>query len=505
MGRKQLNIYFTSDLHGYMYPTDYKDPEEKNIGLFKCASRFQKDGNTLVIDGGDILQGSAFAAFCHDSLGSGQPIAEIMNRCRYDYVTLGNHDFNYGTAYLETYLHTLNAQCVCQNIRGADGVIRYPYQLRTMESGLRVGIVGIVTDHVNIWEKPEHIADISITDPFTAAREALEALRGMCDFTVCIYHGGFERDIETGRLLSSSTENIAYRLCSELDFDLLLTGHQHMTVTGRMLHGTYVVQSTDRGEEYQHIQVTVDGAEKQITGQTIPAGGRCNPSLLEEFANEERGAQLWLEEFVGHLEYALLPASRVEMAAKGSCIANLLNQVQLDCSGAQLSAVSLANEIAGFPQIVRRRDILTTYPYTNTLVVLQVTGTILRQAIERSAEYFDVDEKGALTVSDRFLKPKIEHYNYDYFAGISYVIDVSQPIGSRVTKLTRHGKSVRDEDVFTICMNNYRSSGAGGYSVYQQCPVIQEINTEMVDLIMAYFEKTPKIECSSRPPFQVIL
>lgn len=67
MDEKKLTIYFTSDLHGYIYPTDYRGSEEKELGLFKCASRFHKDGNTLVIDGGDILQGSPLGAFCHDT------------------------------------------------------------------------------------------------------------------------------------------------------------------------------------------------------------------------------------------------------------------------------------------------------------------------------------------------------------------------------------------------------------------------------------------------------
>lgn len=58
MQERNLTIYFTSDLHSYIYPTDYRGQEEKDLGLFKCASQFQKDGNTLVIDGGDLLQGS---------------------------------------------------------------------------------------------------------------------------------------------------------------------------------------------------------------------------------------------------------------------------------------------------------------------------------------------------------------------------------------------------------------------------------------------------------------
>ena len=55
---KNLKVYFTSDLHGYMYPTDYIDRSQKNIGLLKRINQFEKDGNTLMIDAGDTIQGS---------------------------------------------------------------------------------------------------------------------------------------------------------------------------------------------------------------------------------------------------------------------------------------------------------------------------------------------------------------------------------------------------------------------------------------------------------------
>lgn len=123
----------------------------------------------------------------------------------------------------------------------------------------------------------------------------------------------------------------------------------------------------------------------------------------QEFANLERGAQTWLDTVVGHLDRPLLPVPPLIMAAEGNDIADFFNEVQISCSGAQLAATSLANEIAGFPQTVRRRDVLTAYPYTNTLTVLCVTGSILRRAMERSAEYFAVDEEGRLRVADAFL------------------------------------------------------------------------------------------------------
>ena len=204
MADKTLTIYYTTDLHGHFFPTTYADKAEAPLGLFRCAPRFERGGNTLIIDGGDTLQGSPLATYCQKELRSPRPVAEILNRCHYDVVTLGNHDFNYGLGYLEEYLACGRFACVCQNLRDEAGHVRYPFLVKTLRNGLRVGIAGVVTDYVNVWEKPEHLAGIRITSPLDAARQALEAMRGQVDLTVCVYHGGFERDLNTGRLLSQN-------------------------------------------------------------------------------------------------------------------------------------------------------------------------------------------------------------------------------------------------------------------------------------------------------------
>lgn len=49
----KLTVYFTSDTHGYVYPTDFIGDAPRAVGLL--SMRFEKDGNTLVIDGGDTL------------------------------------------------------------------------------------------------------------------------------------------------------------------------------------------------------------------------------------------------------------------------------------------------------------------------------------------------------------------------------------------------------------------------------------------------------------------
>ncbi len=485
---KSLKIYFTSDIHGYFYPTTYADKSEKNIGLLKCANQFEKDGNTLIIDGGDILQGSAFSYYCRKELRSNQAIAQIMNMCGYDYITLGNHDFNYGQQYLNDYLSGLNAKCVCQNVIGTDEEVIFPYDIKTMENGLRVGIVGIVTDYVNVWEKTENLEGIRITNPYEKAGEALGQVKEKVDLTVCIYHGGFEKELGTGRLLSSTSENIANKICEKLDFDILLTGHQHMSIAGQKVNGTYVVQPKENGQEYHFIEVNIYDDKKVIYSECRKAKGKCDLVMFTALIDTENNVQKWLDKTVGELQQDLLPDSKIHMAVNGSKIADFLNKIQLYYSGAQISAVSLSNDIAGFKSKVTRRDILATYPYPNTLLVLEISGKNLKEAIERTAEYFSVGSAGEIEISSSFIEPKAEHYNYDFFAGIFYKIDPRQENGKKVQELKYGNAEIIENEKFSICINNYRASGAGNYPMYAKCKVIKEINTEMVELIFNYFE-----------------
>ena len=521
MDNRKLKIYFTSDTHGYFYPTTYGDLIPKNVGLFSCIPNWKKDENTLVIDGGDVLQGNAFSYFTNHVPKSSKILADIMNDCGYDYYTLGNHDFNYGLEYQKEYRDNHKGHCVCQNVLDDTGNHLYPYEIKVMPNGLRVGIVGIVTDYVNVWEKKENLVGVQVVDPFIEAQKALSELKGKTDINICIYHGGFEADLDTGRRLTESTENVGYKICEELEFDILLTGHQHMSVDGRFItsrtgHKTYVVQPLDTAKEYHLIEINVvDNNNIMVTSEKIKADYKLAKTavtvtvskdenntdsiekgepLYEKYMFYENKVQDWLNQPIGTLSRALLPADKLDMAYNGTPIADFINRVQLYFSGAQVSAVGLANDIAGFKEKVSTRDIIATYPFPNTLVVFNISGKNLKLAMERSAEYFAYDSEGKLTISDKFLSPKVEHYNYDYFAGVDYRIDPSKPIGSRIVKLEYQGKPVTDEQILTLCLNNYRASGAGEYPMYRECTIAKEINIEMVELLMEYFRMNPVIE-----------
>ncbi len=493
----RLTIYFTSDTHGYLFPTNFIDESVRPMGLL--SMRFPKDGNTLVIDGGDTVQGSPLTYYCHEE-GLFPPAAGPMNERGYDYVTLGNHDFNYGPEWLSGHLNALNAPCLCANVQDSLGRLRLrPWAVHMMENGLRIGLFGVVTDWINRWERPENLTGITVSDPLPAAREAVAALQAQgVDLIVCICHSGLEKDPDTGETVSSTGEHVACLLCEQLPIDLMLTGHQHVPMVNKTWAGTHVVQTSCNAADY--IRVTL--SEEAIFHSEL-----CPVSPPQEISAGEpdlwEGLQRFLARPVGHLSRPFRPASHLRMAFKGSDIADFFNEVMLWASGADLACAALANQVKGFEEVVTVRDVIASYPYANTLTVLSVDGRTLRLALEQCARYFEKDKAGFLHVSDEYLKPKQAHYNYDYYAGLTYAFDVSRPEGSRVTLLSRNGRPVADDDTFTLCMCNYRATGAGHYDFFADLPRVREIQTEVSELILDYLRAHPTVTLPEKHPFTV--
>ena len=121
----------------------------------------------------------------------------------------------------------------------------------------------------------------------------------------------------------------------------------------------------------------------------------------------------------------------------------------MDESGAQLSASALFLGATGFRPSITMRDLVSTYVYPNTLTVKRVSGKVLKEYLEKDAEYFSI-ENGTIAVNPSYALPKPQHYNYDMVDGIDYTIKVSNPVGSRITRLEYQGAPVTDDMSFTL-------------------------------------------------------
>lgn len=491
--KKTLQIYYTSDVHGSFSPTDYATGAQTAPSLAACMAQFQKDGNTLVIDGGDTLQGSPFTYWLyHQKQGGACVPAQMLNLGGYDFITLGNHDFDYGRGELERFLSELDAQCLCANVEGIRGVRKTA--VVTLENGLRVGLTGVTTAYVTNWEKPETMAGIRVTDAFGAAWSALGELhRQRVDVTVCIYHGGFEIDPKTGGRLSQTDENQGWRMCQELGFDVLLTAHQHMAAENLRISGTYACQPPDKARAYAHLTVTCEGGHVQASSRLLPSGTEPLPAAIELLAPHEDELAAWLDTPVGSLDVPITVDDPLAQARDGSLLSNFTNQVQLAFSGADISAAGLAGGGRGLPQALTIRDIVSVYAFPNTLKTIRVRRAQLKAALERSMSYFSLADDGTIVSNPDFHKPIVQHFNYDSIFGLDVDADLRQPIGSRVTAIRYQGQELDEKRELLLCLNSYRASGAGGYPAYAGCPLVSEVPVELSELVMQYVQNNKSI------------
>ncbi len=284
---------------------------------------------------------------------------------------------------------------------------------------------------------------------------------------MCIYHGGFEKELETGRVLSDSGENLACKIARELDFDLLLTGHQHMAVEGVNLSGTYAVQPPANAGQFLHISGKWEGTRSSFRSRLTAVGAIHPAEPYQSLLPLENAVQDWLDQPIGELDRTIPPEGKLEAALYGSQVAALFNQVQLAETGADFSCTSLGNDPVGLASPVTMRGVTAAYLFANTLVVLEVTGEVLRQTLERCAAYFTLVD-GQPQISQEFLLPKVEHYNYDFYAGLAYTFDLRRPVGSRVIQLTKLDGSPLGGGTFRLCTSNYRATGTGGYEILRE-------------------------------------
>lgn len=506
--KKTLTICITTDVHGTLQTRSYADGSDKAQGLSRYLSAVTELRNKqeiLILDNGDILQGSPLLTYFQKKNRTPHLMAQALNLIGVDYFNLGNHDFNYGKDILNTFLSTLNAPCLTSNIT-QNGKPFGHSTIHITKQGLRLGLIGITTDYIPHWEKPSFIEGMTFLDPIAIVKNEISSLRSQVDFVIVLYHGGFERDLVSGLPSEPLTgENVGYALTHIEGIDLLITGHQHRSIIATVNH-VLVIQCAFNAQEFAQVDLCVEDQSKTIQTKLIKMGDFPeDQAMLKLIKPWEDQTQSWLDQTVGQLSgHDYLIKDPFDARLHKHPLVSLLNTIQMEVSGAQLSGVSLFNDPTGFKPTVTYRDLVSTYVYPNTLVVKQINGAQLKAYLEKCADYFVIND-GEIKVNPEYDFPKSQHFNYDMIDGIKYTLKISQPLGHRVINLTYLSKPVQTTDVFSLVINNYRANGGGNFNMIVACPTLSEVNIDMTELLATYFETHPNLIPSHINNIQVIL
>jgi 2',3'-cyclic-nucleotide 2'-phosphodiesterase/3'-nucleotidase len=502
----QIKLLSTSDVHGFIAPTDFRQtPLTRALGLAKAATvihdlkqQATPDDMVLTLENGDFIQGSILTNYLRkeapQDLDIYQQLADMVG---YDARILGNHEFNFGLDYLSQAVperaNVLNANILTDDDTPFMG---QPYHIFS-KGDVRVAVLGLTTAYIPNWERPEHLSDLHFHNPITIAQYWVPRLRQMADIVVVAYHGGFERDLQSGEPTEALTnENQGYELIQTVPgIDALITGHQHRQ-EAQLVQTPWghvpITQPGYRGSHVGEISLTLDNEYNVIdaTAQLHVVDEQVLPTsrIQATIAPLMTAVDDYLDKPVGEFTQDLTIHDPMQARLQHHPYLHFINTVQMAAGSVDIAATALFdNDSTGFGQSISRRDIATNYVYPNTVMVLAVTGADILAALEQTAGYFTLVD-GRVAVSPEWQVPKPQHFNYDVWSGIDYTFDLLQPVGRRVTQLDYHGQPMDMHAVYEVALSNYRGVGGGNYAMFNQHKVVRDVQIDMTDLIADYVE-----------------
>jgi 5'-nucleotidase len=218
----KLTILHTNDQHSRIDP--FPDDGRRYGGMGGMARRAtliknirQQESNILLLDAGDIWQGTPYFNFFEGELEY-----KLMTQMGYDAATLGNHDFDIGLEGLQKQLPLAGFPFLTANYDFSDTILKgrfQPYKVFDKQ-GVRVGIFGLGIELDGLVSKNMYGETVYL-DPVEKAREMVQILREKekCHYVVCLSHLGYSYDTEKidDRKLATQVSGI----------DLILGGHTH--------------------------------------------------------------------------------------------------------------------------------------------------------------------------------------------------------------------------------------------------------------------------------------
>jgi 2',3'-cyclic-nucleotide 2'-phosphodiesterase / 3'-nucleotidase len=505
--RVSIVILGTTDLHGNLFPVDYYTDKADNRGLAKIATLIKKtrqeNPNVVLIDSGDTIQGTPLEYY-HNKKNNQppDPMMLAMSALRYDAMTVGNHEYNFGLKVLEKARSEAQFPWLSANSynTGTNETHYKPYIVKDV-AGVRIGILGLTTPGIPNWENVPNYAGLEFREPLSEAKKWVPVLREKerADVVVIAMHMGLEEDLRTGEINPGQVqnENQAIVIARQVPgVDLIFMGHTHRDVPSVVINGVQLIQANYWGRHLARVDLYLenDGSKWRVyarAARTIPVDDRVAPDaeVLKLGEPYDRETQAWLSRAIGESAAELTAA---EARFRDTAILDLIQRVQLEAGRADVSMAAVFNpeaRIAKGPVTVR--DIAGLYVYENTLVVLEVTGQQLKDVLEHSAKYFRAYEPGKSPAD--LVDEKIPAYNFDIAEGVTYELSISKPIGQRIEKLQFKGKPLEPAQKLRLATNNYRVNGGGGYTMYKGAPVVYRSSQEIREMIIDWVERNKTI------------
>lgn len=387
--RKQpIVILYENDAHcaveGYARLAGQRDAERQHTPY------------VALVSSGDFAQGNTVG-----SLTKGEAIVRIMNAVGYDYLTIGNHEFDYTVPQMQHLSEMLTAKTLCCNFaryeqdnddnddRDIDDL--YPaYEVKDF-GGTKVGFIGVATPSTFRSSTPTYFIDdngnllynFHQTDTYECVQEAVnDAREEGAEIIIVLSHLGDDPEVAYSRALIAATHGI----------DVVLDGHAHHVLNERLVNDRGdSVTLTSTGTKFAYIgRLTID-TDNRVTTELLPISDchRVNQAVQDTVLAIQQELEARVNAPVGTTAFALADRDNQDnrlVRKQETNLGDFMADVARYTTGANIGVCNGGGLRAGlYNETITFGNIVSIWPFNNTMRVVECTGQQLLDAFEVSA------------------------------------------------------------------------------------------------------------------------
>ena len=487
-------ILHTNDVHGAIQ--DYA-----KVAALK-ADYEARGADVYLVDAGDFSQGSVYV-----SLNKGADAITMLNAVGYDYVTLGNHEFDYGAQQLADNLKKANFDILCSDVLDANGdpAADRAITSEVAGSGLKIGFFGLATPETKTKANPALIKGLTFLSGealYKCAQEDIDWLKGQnVDVIICLTHLGVDKESQP------NTSYDLYKNTTGIDF--IIDGHSH-TVMTKGPNGE-PIQST--GTALANVGVIIiDNATKKIEeNKLVPIWHEekkdGEPVTVYDYTKEDADVAAAAKAIMDPIDAAYgevfaksavdlngakAPGNRTEETNMG----DLITDAMMWAIRTKAPSVDMTNAVAitnggGIRAAIKKgditkKDINTVLPFGNTLAVVYVKGSELLEALEAST-YCTPEAVGGfpqfagmeveLNIAPKYDKNAKEYPGSEYFGPKSI---------NRITIKSINGKAFDPNATYAVITNNFMAAGGDTYYAFAAAKEQFDTGLPLDEILMEY-------------------
>lgn len=473
-----FSIMHTNDMHGRL-----EFEKDKSLGMAKLKTYKDTIKPTLMLDGGDSVQGLAISNF-----SEGMDMAKAMSLLPYDGVAAGNHEFDFGyerAMAFKQLLPMVSANAI------KEGKTSFEAHKIVKKDGKTFAIIGLSTPETAFKTHPKNVEGVTFEEPIKVAKEQIEELKDQADAFIFVTHLGIDKTTPEAWRGDTLAQTLSETYPEQPI--VIVDGHSHSELReGKVYGNTLLAQTGNYLNNVGNIEIDIKDGKASFKASLVSTKELNdvveNPEVKELVEATKKKFDKEMSEIILEDNPVFFEGDGAYGRTRETNLGNIISDSLYDYGQTAFNTPSDFAVINGGgirvpieAGKVTKGDILAVLPFGNTIAQIDVTGQQIYEMFEHSLRSeAQTDKEGKVILDEKGLPMLGRNGGYlqvsdsvkiIYDSNLQGAVPEKNIPGKRVLEVqlrnrtTNKFEAIKRESTYKVATNDFLAAGGDGYTM----------------------------------------